>query len=289
MTESADHLRSRAEDASKGLPALLISAERLSSALVLGAHGLRRAGTGDEFWQYRPAASGDTARVIDWRRSARSDAQFVRDREAQIAQSAGLWVARGQGMDYSGNPSRPTKRARADLLALALGMALLRGGERVGLLGQVARSGRMQADRLAQDLVRATAVSADDDTPNPADLRPGQRVILLGDFLGDVEPVLDVMARAASLGVRGAILQILDPDEESFPFDGAVLFRSPSGAARHDTRDAGSLRAAYLARLAERREVLSRTALGTGWQFGTHDTASAPSTALLWLAAVLEG
>nr|WP_246184951.1 DUF58 domain-containing protein [Paracoccus aestuariivivens] len=268
---------------------MMLSAERLAASVTAGVHGKRRAGMGEDFWQYRPATSGDSARSIDWRRSARSDGQFVRDREAEMAQSAVIWVSAAAGMDFAGGPDRPTKRDRADLLALALGMALLNGGERVAIAGHLPRAGRMQAERMADDLVRRLSISGDDDTPAPELLRSGQRLILIDDFLGDPAPMLAYLDRAAGSGIRGAMLQILDPDEEAFPYGGAVLFRSAGGALSHDTRDAGGLRDAYLARLAERREVLGRAALNAGWNFGTHDTASAPAQALLWLWSVLEG
>ncbi|AUH35540.1 hypothetical protein CUV01_17125 [Paracoccus tegillarcae] len=283
------NLRARAEVESGGLPALVLSAERLAVTIAPGAHGLRRAGPGEDFWQYRPAAAGDAARSIDWRRSARSDAQFVRDREAQTAQSAVIWVSAGQGMSYRGDDSRPTKLDRARLLALALGMVLLRGGEKVALAGQPPRSGRLQADRLAQQLATQADSGTDADQPPLESLRPNQRVVLISDFLGDPAWVSAYLARAAALGVSGALLQVLDPDEEVFPFDGAVLFRSLSGQISHDTRDAGGLRAAYLERLALRRELLRRSTLGAGWHFGTHVTATAPSTALMWLYQVLGG
>jgi len=286
---SADQLRARAEAASAGLPALMLSAERLASALVPGAHGQRRAGMGEDFWQYRPAAAGDTARSIDWRRSARSDAQFVRDREAQVAQSAAIWVSAAAGMDHAGGADRPTKRDRADLLALALAMALLAGGERVALAGQPPRPGRLQAERMAQALIARPTLDRDEDAPPAEALRPGQRIVLFDDFLGEPQPVLDYLARAAGLGVQGVLMQVLDPDEEVFPWRGAVLFRSASGVLRHDTRDAAGLRAAYLARLAERRASLSQAARMAGWHSGIHHTGQAPSQALLWLWSALEG
>jgi len=289
VNRRAAELRADAEAALSALPALMLSAERLAAAATSGLHGKRRPGTGEDFWQYRPATAGDTARSIDWRRSARSDAQFVRDREAEVAQSVVLWVSGAAGMDFSGAPARPTKTDRANLLALALALALLGGGEQVALAGQSPRPGRAQADRIGMALLSRAALTVDEDMPPPESLRPGQRVILIDDFLGDPAPVLAYLERAAALGIEGALLQILDPDEESFPYSGAVLFRSGSGALRHDTRDAGGLRAAYLARLAERRESLSRAAMQAGWHFGTHDTAAPPAQALLWLWSVLEG
>lgn len=290
MSRSTDHLRSEAEGASQGLDALVLAAERLGAALSFGSHGLRRAGSGEEFWQYRPASDSDASRSIDWRRSARTDTQYVRDREAQVAQAAALWLSRGRGMDYSGSPDRPSKAERGAVLTLALGMALLRGGERVALLGEMPKAGRVQSEAIARGLVAPPAEKAgDDDYPALAALRPGQQVVLISDFLGEEQPVFDFLERAAAMGLRGVMLQVLDPDEESFPFSGAVLFRSAGGAHRHDTRDAGGLREAYLARLAARRAALTRAAQQSGWHFGTHDTASPPATALMWLAAALEG
>ena len=280
-------LRSGAQTASSHLPALILSAERLAAMIAPGAHGLRRSGPGEDFWQYRPAGPGDSARSIDWRRSARSDAQFVRDREAQTAQAVGLWISAGQGMGYSGAPDRPAKAYRAHLLALALAMVLLRGGEKVGLLGQPARAGRVQADRLAEQIAATALKGGDDDAPSPDMLRPNQRLVILSDFLGDPAWVEALLARAAGIGVTGVLMQVLDPDEEVFPWSGAVLFRSLSGAIRHDSRDAGGLRDAYLARLAERRDWLRRRATGAGWQFGHHSTGHPPATALSWLYQVL--
>lgn len=283
---NAAALRARAEPLADALPALILSAERLAAVVNPGAHGLRRAGAGEDFWQYRPAHAGDAMRNIDWRRSARSDATFVRDREWQSAQSALIWVADGRAMDFGSGSV--TKRDRAQLLALSLAMILLRSGEKVGAGGLRPRPGRAQIEPLAQALTLPG--SAGDDAAPPTDgLRPGMRAVLISDFLGDPAPVEAFLARAADLGVRGAMLQVLDPDEENFPFSGAVLFQSMTGGTRFESRDAGGLRAGYLERLAERRALLSQASDRAGWQFGTHDTAAAPATALLWLYGALSG
>lgn len=274
-------LRLRAEAAALGLPELMLAAERLAASVDPGAHGLRRAGSGEDFWQYRAAVPGDPAALIDWRRSARSDAAFVRERELQAPQAAVLWVSGAPGMGWSGDPTRPAKRDRGRVLALALALLMLRGGERVGVGASPARPGRTQAEALARDLLAAT-----DELPGEAALRPHRRVVLVGDFLGDLTGLRLLLGQAAALNCRGALLQLLDPVEETFPFAGAVRFRAPSGE-RHATGNAAALRDAYLARLAARRAELAQMAAGAGWQFGTHDTGAAAASALLWLHGAL--
>lgn len=274
-------LRRRAEAVAAAIPALLLAAERLAASALPGAHGERRAGIGEAFWQYRPAQPGDTASRIDWRRSARSDTAFLREREAQSPRQAVLWVDPGAGMAWRGGEDRPEKADRARLLALAFGLAALRGGERVGVLGGAARSGRAQANVLAEALFEPRALMA-------AGLRPGARVVILSDFLGaDLAVVEGFLSHAAGLGVGGALLQVLDPAEEGFPYAGAVDFLDDGGAVAHRSRDAEGLRGAYLDRLAARRQALERLALGAGWRFGMHDTASSPAAGLIWLAGAV--
>ena len=145
-------LRATAEDQAARFPALLARAEHLAGAVLLGAHGRRRAGVGDDFWQYRPAQQGDSRRRIDHRRSAMGDQEFVREREWQIAQSVMLWVDQGASMRFRSDPKLPEKADRARLLGLAVAILLQRGGERVGLTGTALppRSGTPQILRLAE-------------------------------------------------------------------------------------------------------------------------------------------
>jgi uncharacterized protein (DUF58 family) len=279
-------LRGQAEALGSALPALLAAAEHLAANVALGEHGRKRAGTGDDFWQYRAAATGDAARSIDWRRSARSDTQFVREREWQAAQSVMLWVDPSQSMTFSGAAHRVTKADRARLIALALGVLLLRGGERVGLTGQgVPRSGRGQILRLLQGFADS---SADYGSPAEDGLVAHGKAVFLSDFLGDLAGVEATLARASDKGVRGVLMQVLDPDEEVFPFDGRTVFVSMGGSVRYETQRAGDLKARYLARLAERKARLAELAGLSGWLYQTHHTGDAAQVALLWAYRALE-
>jgi len=282
-------LRRGGDELAAGLPPLLVAAEHLAAAVQMGGHGRKRAGIGDEFWQYRPAYPGDEARLVDWRRSARSDAQFIRDREWQAAQSVHLWVDAAASMRFSGAASRVEKAERARLLALALAVLMVRAGERVGLAGPLTppRPGRAQLIQIAAMLASEHS-EQDYGQPEIGGIVAQSRAVFLSDFFGDLEGLRAVLGVAADRGVRGVLLQVLDPDEEVFPFDGRVIFESMAGSMRHETRKAADLRSRYQARLAHRRAELAALARAAGWQFGTHHTGAPAAGALLWLYAALE-
>jgi uncharacterized protein (DUF58 family) len=281
-------LRAEAEGLSGPLPALLAEAQHLAATVVLGEHGRRRAGAGADFWQYRAAQPGDDARAIDWRRSARADVAFVQDKEWQTAQTVTVWVDRGQSMAFASDAKHPTKAHRARVLSLAAAILLVRGGERVGMgsEGLPPRRGTTMLRRMADALAKDTA--GDYVAPVTAGMPPRSRALFVSDFLGDPAPTVQAVTEAADRGIKGAMLQVLDPQEEAFPFLGRTIFESMSGGLRHETLKAGELRSRYLERLAERKARLSDLARATGWMFSTHHTSTPPATALLWLHAALE-
>lgn len=279
---TAPNLRAQAQTLAAPLPALLTQAEHLAASVLPGAHGRRRAGHGDEFWQYRAATSSDWGARIDWRRSGRSDQHFVRETEWQAAQAVTLWIDRAQAMAFTGDAKRPPKADRARLLGLALAVLLLKGGERVGLLPDMpARSGRAQLEPLTFALLGADDV--DYGTPPAAVLPAHSRAVFVSDFLGDPSGVQDFVTRAADRGIIGALVQVLDPAEEEFPYHGRSIFESMSGALRHETLRASDLRGRYRDRLAARKDALAALARATGWQTQVHHTDQPPATALMWL------
>ncbi|MEM1386307.1 MAG: DUF58 domain-containing protein [Pseudomonadota bacterium] len=281
--------RQEAEALSGPLPPLLAEAEHLAQTVLLGFHGRRRGGMGDEFWQYRPARDGDAARMIDWRRSARSDAHFVQEKEWQAAQSVFLWLDEAQSMDFTGDQARLPKGQLGKLIALALSILLIRGGERVALasLGTPPRSSELQLLRIAQSFAMDKD-RTDYGMPEVRNLLPHARAAFISDFMGDLAPLERELGKAADRGVRGALLQILDPHEEAFPFDGRTIFESMGKSLRHETLKAADLRDRYIERLQQRKERLEELAYLSGWQYSCHHTGNSAQQALLWVYTALE-
>src|SRR5256885_14536457 len=153
--QRAEHLASR-------LPPLLVAAERVAMTVAQGVHGRRRVGQGETFWQFRQYQPGDAASHIDWRKSAKSERLYVRETEWEAAQSVWLWRDPSASMDYTSagyiaGAEWPTKRDRAELILVALASLLVRGGERLTLLGSgmPPLTGRVALTRLVPLLGRA--------------------------------------------------------------------------------------------------------------------------------------
>jgi len=164
---------------------------------------------------------------------------------------------------------------------------LIRAGERVGLTSLAAppRTGQLQLLRLAA----ALAENSEEEygAPELRGILHHSRAIFVSDFLGDLGPVETALTKAADRDVKGAILQVLDPAEEAFPFDGRTIFESMGGSISHETLKAGDLKGRYLDRLAERKARLEDLARRTGWQYHLHHTDASATSALLWLHGAL--
>ncbi|QGX99925.1 DUF58 domain-containing protein [Roseovarius faecimaris] len=282
-------LRARAEAEAARLPPLLARAEHLAGAVLLGEHGRRRSGLGDDFWQYRPVQPGDSRRLIDHRRSAKSDTQFVKQREWQIAQSVMLWVDNAASMRFASEENLPQKADRARLLALAVAILLNRAGERVGLTGAALppRRGEAQLSRLTAALLDEQA--EDYGSPDLRGMPAHGRALMLSDFMGDVSAVKAALTAAADRGVQGILMQVLDPAEEAFPYRGRTIFQSVGGTLTHETLKASDLRERYLERLATRKAELQDLCAVTGWRYQLHHTSDSAQSALLWLYRALDG
>jgi uncharacterized protein (DUF58 family) len=284
-------VRSRVETAralAARLPDLLVAARRIAANVLLGVHGRRHPGPGETFWQFRPYVPGEPARQIDWRRSARDDHHlYVREREWEASQTVWLWADLSRSMDFRSRLSPATKLDRAVILLLALAEMLGRGGERVGMPGLVEpRIGRDAADRIAAVLARAELTQ---DWPDLDRVRRFSDVVILSDFLAEPEILRDRLRGLAGRGASLHLLQVFDPAEEAFPYEGRLEFRDPESGDTWLTERAGGLRDDYRTRLEAHRELIRGFARSAGFSFAVHHTDRPAAEGLLFLQARLSG
>ncbi len=280
--------RQRAEQLAQTLPPLMVQAERVASTVAHGVHGRRRVGAGETFWQFRRYQSGDAAQQIDWRQSAKTQKLFVRENEWEAAQSVWLWRDGSPSMHYQSRMAETAKLERSSLLALALASLLVRGGERVALLGTGERpiSGRAAVTRLADHLAQSDREKSGDTAPSlpPQERLPrfGQ-VVLISDFLLPLDQLEEMIMGFAGAGVNGHLLQVLDPAEEDLPFRGRTRFEGMERDGDVIVGRAESLQEEFQEYMSVRRERLIRIARRIGWSAAVHRTDLPPQTALLAL------
>src|SRR6202045_1190444 len=118
----------RARTLSASMPRLILESRRVASTVMHGLHGRRRAGTGENFWQYRRFVSGEPASRVDWRRSARDDHLYVREQEWEAAHTGWIWPDRSPSMAFRSPLATETKLNRALVMAFALAEILVNGG-----------------------------------------------------------------------------------------------------------------------------------------------------------------
>jgi uncharacterized protein (DUF58 family) len=287
---AAPNTRSRVETAralAARLPELLVTARRIAANVMFGLHGRRHPGPGETFWQFRPYGAGEPARQIDWRRSARDFHLYVREREWEASQTVWLWVDLSPSMDFHSRLSTTTKLDRAVILMLALAEMLGRGGERVGMPGLAEpRVGRDAADRLAEVLARTSLAG---DWPVLDRVGRFSDMVIFSDFLAEPDTLREHLRAVAGRGAGMHLMQIFDPAEEAFPYEGRLEFRDPETGDTWLTERAGGLRADYRTRLEGHRALIRSFARPAGFSFGIHHTDRPAAEGLLFLQARLAG
>ncbi len=284
-------MRQRAEQLAAPLPPLLVAAERVAATVAQGVHGRRRVGSGETFWQFRRYQSGDPAVAIDWRQSAKSQRLFVRETEWEAAESVWLWRDGSPSMRYRSRAAPAEKIERASVLALALAILLARAGEYVALLGRecAPSTGRAALARLSAALDPAASLGSEPSLPAFDRLPRDAQAVLIGDFLSPLAEIMAHIKRIAAAGIKGHVMQVLDPAEEDLPFAGRARFE---GLEDEDALILGrveNLRTAYRARLAARRDSLRTLCSRLGWTFASHRTDRPPARALMALYTGLSG
>jgi uncharacterized protein (DUF58 family) len=273
------------------LPSLVVAARQVAQSVMHGVHGRRRAGPGETFWQFRPFISGESASGIDWRRSARDDRAFVREREWEAAHTVWIWIDRSPSMAFASDLAQASKVERATVLGLAAADLLVRGGERVGLLGLTRPlATRGVIERFAEAVALDERLSgAGAQLPPQIPLGARSQVVLIGDFLSEEAAIRRAIDALSAQGAKGQALMIADPIEETFPFQGHTEFVGADGSTRLRAPRAQSLREAYLAKLARHREAVRAACAARGWDFALHRTDQPAAQALLALRMRLEG
>lgn len=272
--------KSQAFDLASQMPRLILEGRRVASSLLHGLHGLRRSGSGEDFWQYRPFTSGEAASRIDWRRSARDNHLYVREQEWESAHGIRFWVDTSKSMGFASHLASQAKIEHALVLGLALSYHLVDQGERVGWLGgKPPRAARNTIETMAHEQLTFNQEHI------PQSLLHGRdEVVLISDWLAPFSELQQNLDRLLMQGVRGHAVMVLDPAEESFPFTGEMLLHEPEQDEKRQIGDAKAWGETYRQTLYNHKEQLKALLSQHGWTYTLHHTHRPLSETALRLA-----
>jgi uncharacterized protein (DUF58 family) len=275
---------------------LRIRARVVADGVYAGAHRSLRRGPGVEFGGHRQYVPGDDLRWLDRRALLRHDKLIVREFETETDRGLRLIVDASASMGFRSQAAPAAKFAFAALIAGALARLAIASGDPVGLewLGGdgvrplPARAGREAFERIIGALESAVAggdLGLDAGSIERAfgsiarKAKRGTIIVLLSDLLDLPNETLDRFAALASGGRVLVALQVLDPEEINFPFEGTVRLRALEGGSVIET-DADATRARYLERLLAIGNEWARKLTDHRGQFLRAETTDDPAEVL---------
>ena len=222
------------------LKGLGLSPKRPAAQGAAGRHRTLARGFSRDFTSHRPYAPGDEARAIDWKAFARLDRYYVREYRAEDRVSLVILLDASKSMTFRGG-GRESKLDVARRAAAGLAWIALAQGDEAGLSPVAAAAvgalrPRAGAAQLAafDDALSAVAPGSDADLAAAleasAESLPRRAAIaVVSDLLGDPARVLKALRRLSAGRRELLVLRVLDPDERSFPYEGALRVEGLEG------------------------------------------------------------
>ena len=276
------------------LAPLRLRARAIAEGVYAGMHRSARRGAGVEFGGYREYTPGDDLRWLDRRSLLRHERLVVRQFETETDRALRVVLDATSSMGYRGQRAPGAKMAFGALVTAALARIAVASGDPVALTllgGEPSRSlpargGREQFERII-GLLKGAVPGGDAHTDQALvarameglvrGARRGSVLLAISDLLDLPEGSLERISALAAHGRVLVVLQVLDPDEADFPFEGTLRLRALEGEFVVET-DAETTRQRYLASLAELQHRWERAVEQRGGRFLSARTDDDPVT-----------
>ena len=267
-------------DLSLYLSNLIGRAKSVASNIFEGLHKRPKAGMGDMFWQYRLYSSGDDPNRIDWKRSGRADQIYIRELQLQSPRNYYLWIDCASPMAFSSSLAEQDKLTRAIMLALILAEILVRGGDRVALIGVMKPiHNRQIMDQFCYHIYKQI-IEKKSNPPTTINLISKSHVILFSDFLSDITDLKLTLLNCSKQNCGGQVIMISDPCEHEFPFNEESLFVATTEDSDYYAGNPQSLKNEYLDEYSKYRQKIKYAAQSASFSFLYHSTDQSISRAV---------
>ncbi len=237
-SEATDYRKYLDPRALAKIQALDLRARLIVEGFITGMHRSPYKGFSIEFAQHRPYVSGDDIKFIDWKVFGRTDRHYIKQYEEETNLQVMLVVDASESMSYAGtlNPNW-RKFDHAVSIAASLAYVALHQQDSAGLavfdqrIRRLIRpSNRPRQWRTIIDELTATTRDVKTDTGRVLDavaeeLRHRSLIILISDLFDDATGIIRGLRHLSYRRHDLIVLQVLDHDEITFPFETTTMFR----------------------------------------------------------------
>jgi uncharacterized protein (DUF58 family) len=213
-----------------------LRARLVVEGFMTGLHKSPYHGFSVEFTEHRPYMPGDEIKRIDWKAYGKTDRFFIKQFEEETNLKSTIVLDASGSMGFSSG-GRINKLQYASYTAAALSYLMIEQRDAVGLavfdetvrVSLAPRATRTHLKQVWKELEHATPGR---QTRTAAALhhvaesltRRGL-VIILSDLLDDPAAVITAFKHFRHKGNEVIVMQVLDPLERSFAFEGDAVFR----------------------------------------------------------------
>lgn len=248
---------------------LELRARRILDGLYSGHHLNIVRGHSQDFSEHRPYNPGDEPKALDWKIYGRTDRLVVRQYEEQTNNGAVVVLDDSASMNFTSGGL--TKLEYAKTLAAALGYLATRQGDAIGLVSRQMTmppsSARGHLERFfdALEKGRADGVWAMTDLSGRLGrpLKKRSFAIVLSDLMENSDAVLSALRSLAARKHEVIVVQLADPAERDFPYEGPVIFTDMETGEKLET-NADAIRSTYKAAFEARRQQFAQAFAGAG-------------------------
>jgi len=213
---------------------LELIAREVVEGLRVGSHRSQLRGFSTEFAHHRQYVPGDALRTIDWRVYGRSDRYYTKLYEAETNFDCHILIDSSASMTYGSG--KVSKLEYVKFLAASLAYLVLKQRDSVGLSIFDSEVRAYLPPRSTMGVLLRIDQLLRDTRPMPKTtiarqlhdiallMKRRSFVIVLSDFLSDVDDVLAGLDHLRFDGHNVMVLHTLDPHELEFPFKGTWQF-----------------------------------------------------------------
>ena len=226
--------------------------------LLSGRHPSPYFGSSVEYADHRPYTPSDELRMLDWKLLAKTDKHYVKLYEEETNTRITVILDTSRSMDFCSD-GNPTKLDYGRCLAAALLHLALKQNDAAGLATfdhgvrswVPPRSAGRHFRHILAELARTvpgTDTAVGESLRQLAGRIPKRGiVVLISDLLDDPAGIAAGLALLKSMRHDLIVFHLVDPAEQSFPWDKVTRFRDMEGEGRLVTNPR-QIRAAYLER-----------------------------------------